>query len=73
MPVRKYRSVEDMEDAFWTIPGTPGHRRAVQTVLDSVSFFTHERRPQHGVYKFHSVEEASAHREAWERKFDNIG
>lgn len=70
MPVRKYRSVEDMEDAFWTTPGTPAHRRAVQVVLDGVSFFTGERRLPHGVFRFHSVEEASIQREAWERSFD---
>ena len=67
MPVRKYRSVKDMEDAFWITPATPAHRRAVQSVLESVSFFTAETRLPHGVFRFHSVEEASAQREEWER------
>ncbi len=68
MPVRKYRSVEDMEDAFWTSPGTPGHHRAVQAVLDAASFFAGERPAEPGVYKFHSMEEACAQREIWDRR-----
>ena len=66
MSVRKYRSVEDMEDMFWTVPGTPSHRRAVQQVIESVSFFLSERRPPSGLFKFRSIEQASAQREKWE-------
>jgi hypothetical protein len=67
MPVRKYRSVEDMEDTFWIPPGTPAHRQAVQRVIASVSFFAGQRNLPHGVFKFRSVDEASLQREAWER------
>ena len=38
MPLRKYRSVEEMEDTFWIAPGTPSHQRAVRIVMASVSF-----------------------------------
>jgi len=66
MPVRKYRSIEDMEDMLWTTLGTPSHRRAIQLVFESVSFFMFEKRLPCGIFKFHSIEQASSQREKWE-------
>ena len=67
MPVRKYRSVEEMEERLWHTPGSPEHRRALQRVAEIVSFFVPRRNLPRGVFKFRSIEEASAQREAWER------
>jgi hypothetical protein len=67
MPVRKYRSVEDMEDRFWVPPGTPAHRNAVRRVLDGVSFLAPRRRLPPGVFRFRSLEAARTQREEWER------
>ena len=67
MPVKKYRSVEEMEDASWTAPGTAEHSRAIQRVIELVTFFASKKRLPPGVFKFRSVEEASAQREAWDR------
>ena len=68
MPVRRYRSVEEMEDTFWITPGTLPYRRAVQWVIECVSFFSTEKNLPRGVFKFRSIEEASAQREVWERE-----
>jgi len=67
MSVRKYRSVEEMEDTFWISPGTPAHRRAIRQVLENMAFFTQRIELPQGVYKFRTVEEASRQREEWER------
>jgi hypothetical protein len=67
MPVRKYRSVEEMEELSWTEPGTPEHSRAIRTVIELVNFFSAHRRLPPGVFKFRSADEARAQREAWER------
>lgn len=67
MPVRKYRSVEDMEDRFWIPPGTPEHRSAVQRVLDGVSFIAPRRHLPRGVFKFRSLDAAQMQRDEWER------
>jgi hypothetical protein len=68
MSVRKYHSVEDMEDTLWTTPGTLSHQRAVRLVLESVSFFGFPRGVPCGVFKFGSIEQADAQREKWERE-----
>lgn len=56
MPVRKFRSVEEMSRVVWYEPGSPEHLRALRAV------FAHARqttRPSQkpGVYKFRSLEE----------------
>ena len=67
MPVRKYRSVEDMEDRLWVPPGTPEHHNAVRRVLEYAALSGGQRNAPHGVFKYRSIEEASAQRETWER------
>ena len=68
MPLRKYRSVEEMEDTFWIAPGTPSHQCAVRIVMESVSFFASRRRLPQGTFKFRSIEQVSERREQWERE-----
>lgn len=68
MAVKKYRSVEDMEDLFWATPGTLQHRQAVRLVIEHISFLASTSDLPRGVFKFRSVEEAEASRQTWERK-----
>ena len=70
MPVRKYRSVEEMsemEDSFWVPPGTPEHIAAVRRVLEYAALFGTWKNNPRGVFKYRSMEEAQAQREEWER------
>jgi hypothetical protein len=69
MPVRKYRSVEDMS-VSWMTPGSDEYRRAVRAVLELVSMFAPKRALPPGVFKYRTVEEADADRERWERAGD---
>jgi len=65
MPVRKFRSLEAMEDSLWREPGDPGLWRAI----DRVWRFAAESCPRHfppGVYRHHSIEEAQQLREVWD-------
>ena len=66
MPVRRYRSIDDMEDTFWVPPGTPQHHEAVRLVLESAAFIAPQRRVPGGVFKFKSFEDALAQQDAWE-------
>jgi hypothetical protein len=62
MPVRKYRSVEEMENMTWRRPLDPENLR----IALSLSHLAYRLRPWHltpGVRKFRSVEEANRHRE----------
>lgn len=68
MPVKKYRSVEDMEDRFWVQPGTPEHHNAVRRVMEVAALLGAQRHAPRGVFKYRSIEEANAHRETWERR-----
>lgn len=67
MPIRKFRSLEEME-VSWLRPGTPEHSRSIQAVLALVSMFAPKRRLPPGVFKYRSVQEADAQREFWERQ-----
>lgn len=67
MPVRKYRSVEEMEDTFWVPPGTPEHDRAIRLVLEIAAFIAPRRLLPRGVFRFRSLEESQACQDVWER------
>ena len=56
MPVRKFRSVEEMEPAPWRKAGDPELFRAIAAVW-SLGNRTQRHRFQPGVYKYRSVEE----------------
>jgi len=56
MPVRKFRSVEEMEPAPWRRPGDPALFRAIAAVWE----FGNRTRPRRfppGVFRYRSVEE----------------
>lgn len=66
MPVLKYRSVADMPGVRPLRPLDPENLR-VACELSELSFALHPWRLEPGVHKFRSVEEASRHRQRWER------
>ena len=66
MPVRKYRSVEEMPSPLKRAPLDPENiKLACDLSLLALRLRPRSFRP--GVYKYRSVEEASQARERWER------
>jgi hypothetical protein len=65
MPVVKFRSFEEAREALWGEPGDAEHLRRVSW-LWAFSDRLYPRRFPHGVYRFASIEEANAQRDAWE-------
>lgn len=64
MPVRKFRTVEEMEQPQWRIPGDPELYRAIRRVWE----FGRRSRPRRfasGVYSCRSVAELNAQTERW--------
>ena len=66
MPVRKYRSVEEMEGNTWREPGDPELFRAMKATW-TFSARTLQPRFPPGVYKHRSIEEAERLRGEWAR------
>jgi hypothetical protein len=66
MPVRKFRSLEGMEDSLWREPGDPGLLRAIDRVWRFAAETCPRRFPP-GVYRHRSIEEAKGQREAWDQ------
>lgn len=64
MPVRKFRSVEDMERPHWREPGDP---RLYQTIARVWAFGrrTAARRFPPGVYRHRSLRDLNAQTERW--------
>jgi hypothetical protein len=71
MPVRKYRSIEDMNrDWRWDRPGDPVITQKIRGLWE---FSEAAVQPvglciPRGVRKYHSVEEANADRDRWEQE-----
>ena len=66
MPVKKFRSVEEMEGSLWRQAGDPELLRAIRAVWS----FAAQTVPRHfppGVYKHRSIEDAQRLRDEWER------
>jgi hypothetical protein len=59
MPVRKFRSVEEMSQPVWREPGDPELYRAIKAVWE-FGQRTSGKRFQPGVRRFRSIEEMSA-------------
>jgi len=66
VPVRKFRSVEEMPDATFAEPGSPRLWEAIQTVWAWADLFSPPRFPA-GVYKHRTAAEWNAQTDAWER------
>jgi hypothetical protein len=65
MPLRKFRSLEAMEDALWYPAGDPALWEAIRRVWDFAERSVPRRFPA-GVHKHRSIEDAQALRELWE-------
>jgi hypothetical protein len=65
MPVRKFRSVEEMEQGKWIPPGSEEFSRAVRAVFWIAATFSPLRKVPPGVHKFRSIEEAQARKKTW--------
>lgn len=64
MPVRKFRSVEEMERPWWRRPGDPALYRAMAGLWD-VGCRTSRRRYPPGVHRHASIEEMRRVQENW--------
>ena len=67
MPVRKFRSAEDMNRETWRRPGDPSLYRAIASVWE-FGRRTRRYRFEPGVRKFPGIEAMSAAQEAFARK-----
>ncbi len=65
MPVRKFRSVTEMEGNTWRQPGDPNLYRAIRGTWDFARKTLEPRFPP-GVYKHRSIEDADRERQRWE-------
>lgn len=65
MPVRKFRSLQEMEDSLWRPVGSPELLRAITAVWEFAERTCPLSFPP-GVFRHRSVEEAGAQRPAWE-------
>lgn len=66
MPLRKYRSVEDMPPVARLEPRNPGNLR-IACELSELAYRLRPWRFVPGVRKFPSIAVASEHRDEWER------
>ena len=64
MPVRKFRSVEEMEGDHWYEPGDPRLDRAIRRVWE-LGYHTLQPHFPPGVYKHRTIESMNALQEAW--------
>lgn len=67
MPVRKFRSVEEMDEPAWRRPGDPALYRAIAAVWSMGQRTAAPRFPP-GVYKRRSIEDLNRATEAWQRE-----
>jgi hypothetical protein len=65
MPVRKFRSIEEMDGPTWYAPGDPALFRALRQVWGLVHRTLRPRFPP-GVHKHRSIEAMNAVQDAWD-------
>jgi hypothetical protein len=65
MPLRRYRSVEEMPSPIWSAALDPDNLRRAGAV-SALAARLHPRRFSVGLHKYRSIEEASRAREGWE-------
>ncbi len=65
MPVRKFRSVAEMEGNTWRQPGDPSLYRAIRSTWDFARRTLEPHFPP-GVYKHRSIEDAARERQRWQ-------
>jgi hypothetical protein len=67
MPVRKFRSVAEMNQPCWRTPGDPELDRAIARLWDTGRRINPRRFPP-GVHRYHSIEELDAQVQRWQRE-----
>jgi hypothetical protein len=67
MPVRRFRSVEELNQPRWREPGDPALYRAIES-LWAAGQRSFERRFPPGVHRYRSIEELDAATERWMRE-----
>ena len=65
MPVRKFRTIEEMNGDRWYRPGDPELYRAIRRVWE-LGHRTIQQRFPPGVYKLRSIEEMNALQRRWD-------
>lgn len=68
MPVWKFRSFEEAERARWLPTADARLARRLRSLWRTSWEMAGRFSLPRGVFKFHSIEEANAHREAWENE-----
>ncbi|MGH9795090.1 MAG: hypothetical protein ACRD5G_09975 [Candidatus Acidiferrales bacterium] len=66
MPVYKFRSLDEMRRAQWLRPDDPRLPLVIRLVWHRAWEMAGSYVPPRGLFKFRSMEEANAHRTAWE-------
>ena len=64
MPVRRFRSIEDMEQPLWRRPGDPELYRAIAALWRTGQRTTSHRFPP-GVYRHRSIQDLNDQTERW--------
>ncbi|PYV86801.1 MAG: hypothetical protein DMG05_18845 [Acidobacteria bacterium] len=67
MPIKKFRSLDDIRKALRVEPGTLEHSYALRSVFWMADRFAPKQQLPPGVYKYRSIEEARAQRTTWEQ------
>jgi hypothetical protein len=70
MPVRKFRSIEEMKPP-WREPGSSQLDRAIRRVLELGSAMTDRRFPP-GIYRFRTIEEANQFGAEYEKRLAQL-
>jgi len=66
MPVQKFRSLDEMRRAKWVSADDPRLPDIIRFNWKAAWEMSGRYVPPRGVFKFRSIEEANAHRRAWE-------
>lgn len=66
MPVKKFRSIQEMKADRWLKPGDPSLPVVLQQLWERGTAGTRAPLPP-GVYRHRSIESAKLHKEAWAR------
>jgi hypothetical protein len=69
MPVRKFRSVEDMPSPPWREPGDPALLQALAIVLATARGVTPPHVFPPGVYRHRTIESLNRQREEWSQAY----
>jgi hypothetical protein len=64
MPLQKFRSLEEAQDALWSDPRDSQHWAAVAQAW-ALAAASDRRRLPPGLYKYHSIDEANRQMDEW--------